>query len=67
MDLVGIMLVVDTPLAGKHDLTISAVGFDIVHSVPLGISFCVVQFILIFFLFLFTICTQCPWLVYACS
>ena len=26
MDLVGIMLVVETPLAGKRDLTISAVG-----------------------------------------
>ena len=67
MDLVGIMLVVDTPLAGKRDCNYFCSWFDIVHSVPLGISFCVVQFILIFFLFLFTICTQCPWLVYACS
>ena len=58
MDLVGIMHVVDTPSSGKRDFNYFCSWFDIVHSVPLGISFCVVQFILIFFLF--TMFTQCP-------
>ena len=32
MDLVGIMLVVDTPLAGKRDFNYFCSWFDIVHS-----------------------------------
>ena len=64
MDLVGIMLVVDTPLAGKRDFNYFCSWFDIVHSVPLGISFCVVQFI-----FLLPVHNMYPMslLVYACS
>ena len=67
MDLVRIMHVVDMPSAGKHDFNYLCSWFDIVHSDPLGISFCVVQFILIFFLCTVAMCTQCPWLVHACS
>ena len=32
MDLVGIMQVVDMPLAGKHDFNYLCSWFDIVHS-----------------------------------
>ena len=39
MDLVGIMHMVDMPSAGKHDFNYLCSWFDIVHSVPLGISF----------------------------
>ena len=39
MDLVGIMHVVDTPSVGKRDFNYLYSWFDIVHSVPLGISF----------------------------
>ena len=39
MDLVGIMHVVDTPSAGKHDFSYLCSWFDIVYSDPLGISF----------------------------
>ena len=39
MDLVGIMHVVDTLSAGKRDFNYLCSWFDIVHSVPLGISF----------------------------
>ena len=39
MDLVGIMHMVDTPSAGKHDFNYLSSWFDIVHSDPLGISF----------------------------
>ena len=39
MDLVGIMHVVDTPSSGKRDFNFLCRLFDIVHSVPLGISF----------------------------
>ena len=38
MDLVGIMHVVDMPLAGKRDFNYLCSWFDIVHSDPLGIS-----------------------------
>ena len=39
MDLVGIMHMVDMPSAGMHDFNYLCSWFDIVHSVPLGISF----------------------------
>ena len=39
MDLVGIMHMVDTPSAGKHDFNYLCSWFGIVHTVPLGISF----------------------------
>ena len=39
MDLVGIMHMVDMPSVGKHDFNYLYNWFDIVHSVPLGISF----------------------------
>ena len=39
MDLVRIMHVVDTPIAGKRDFNYLCSWFDIVHSVPLGITF----------------------------
>ena len=39
MDLIGIMHVVDTPSSGKRDFNYLCSWFDIVHSVPSGISF----------------------------
>ena len=42
MDLVGILLVVGTPSSGKRDFNYLCSWFDILHFVPLGISFCVV-------------------------
>ena len=43
MDLVGIMHMVDTPSAGKHDFNYLCSWFDIVHSDPLRISSCVIH------------------------
>ena len=40
MDLVGIMHVVDTPIAGKRDFNYLCSWFDIVHSVPLESLLC---------------------------
>ena len=37
MDLVGIMHVVDTPSAGKHEFNYLCSWFDIVHTVLLGV------------------------------
>ena len=40
MDLVRIMHMVNTPSTGKHDFNYLCSWFDIVHSIPWGISLC---------------------------
>ena len=59
------MHVVDTPSSGKRDFNYFMQLVWYCSFCSIRNQFCVVQFILIFFLF--TMFTQCPWLVHACS
>ena len=59
------MHVVDMPSSGKHDFNYFMQLVWYCSFCPIRNQFCVVQLILIFFFF--TMFTQCPWLVHACS